>query len=119
MEVRAPRTRATYGIGLKIANVNPRLLEYLCIWEQRRHLTPALLESWEINDDATNIFERAAKGVSGIRRHGLYRRRTWARNITGWCDNSVEGKFDGGPLCHPYRRGKPVRRSRGPLKGGR
>ena len=65
-------------------------LEYLAIWENDGTFTPALLESWEINEDATEYVLNVRKGVTW--NDGTpFPANDVARNITGWCDNSVEG----------------------------
>ena len=89
MEVRALKDPRTYDWS-QIANITRGWLEYLAIWENDGTFTPALLESWEINEDATEYVLNVRKGVTW--NDGTpFTANDVARNITGWCDKSVEG----------------------------
>ncbi len=88
-EVRALKDPRTYDWS-QIANFSRGWLEYLVTYENDGTFRPSLLESWEINEDATEYTLNVRPGVSW-NDGSAFTAEDVARNITGWCDKELEG----------------------------
>lgn len=89
MELRALKDPRTYDWS-EMANFSRGWLEYLVEYNGDGSLRGMLLESWEANADATEFTLKVRPGVTW-NNGDAFTAEDVARNITGWCDSTVEG----------------------------
>ena len=89
MDVRALKDPRTYDWP-QIAHFSAGWLEYLVEYNSDGSFEPMLLESWEINENATQYTLNVRRGVTW--NDGTeFTAEDVARNITRWADRTVEG----------------------------
>ncbi len=88
-ELRAMKDPRTYDFNM-LANFSRGWLEYLAQYENDGTITPKLLESWEVSDDATVYTLRVRPGV--VWNDGTpFTAADVARNIERMCERDFEG----------------------------
>ncbi len=75
----------------QLGNVVRGFLEYLVQYNADGTFEPRLLESWEVNDDATEYVLRVRPNVNWNDGRGTLTAKDVAYNFGRWCDGSWEG----------------------------
>jgi peptide/nickel transport system substrate-binding protein len=97
MEVRALKDPRAFDWP-QISYITAGWLECLVEYNNDGSFTPLLLESWEVNEDATEYTLKVRPGVTW--NDGTpFTAADVARNIIGWCDKSVEGNSMAGRMA--------------------